>query len=165
MKGVIISKKGDLRSTAVTEADIPTLHKRCGYRSSKGFRAQGKWQVGGGSLVLYAKMNGKAGSENKAELPPPLDKELFFGNMVVLARDSEDKLVDLLLEDWEKERDALFGGFDDLAASAAADEEEEDELSGVDQKLLTKTGYLKDGWIVDDGDDSGLEEEEYYPES
>ena len=31
------------------------------------------------NLKLYGKVKGKAGTENTTELPPPFDKELFFG--------------------------------------------------------------------------------------
>jgi hypothetical protein len=46
----------------------------------------------------------------------------------------------------------LFGGFEDLAATAKEDEEEEDELANVPKEKKTKQGYLKDGFVVDSSD-------------
>ena len=50
----------------------------------------------------------------------------------------------------------MFGGFEDLAATAKEDEEEEDELANVPKEKKTKQGYLKDGFVVDSSD--GYEE-------
>ena len=46
----------------------------------------------------------------------------------------------------------MFGGFEDLAATAKEDEEEEDELANVPKEKKTKQGYLKDGFVVDSSD-------------
>ena len=60
----------------------------------------------------------------------------------------------------------LFGGFEDLAATAIEDENEEDELANVPKEKKTKQGYLKDGFVVDSSDAdesasvSGSEEED-----
>jgi hypothetical protein len=51
----------------------------------------------------------------------------------------------------------LFGGFEDLAATAIEDENEVDELKNVPKENKTKSGYLKDGFVVDSSDT----EEEY----
>ncbi len=53
---------------------------------------------------------------------------------------------------WNKIYEKLFGGFEDLAATAAEDEEEEDELANVPKEKKTKQGYLKDGFVVDSSD-------------
>ena len=53
---------------------------------------------------------------------------------------------------WNKIYKKLFGGFEDLAATAKEDEEEEDELKNVPKEKKTKQGYLKDGFVVDSSD-------------
>ena len=71
--------------------------------------------------------------------------------------------MDLSLELWEKMYEKLFGGFEDLNATALEDEEEMDELAFVPKEKKTKNGYLKDGFVVDsDGDEefSGDEEDD-----
>ena len=49
----------------------------------------------------------------------------------------------------------MFGGFENLDASAKEDEMEEDELENVPDELKTKSGYLKDDFVVDDSDGIG----------
>jgi hypothetical protein len=58
---------------------------------------------------------------------------------------------------WEKMYEKLFGGFENLAVTCAEDEEEVDELENVPAEKKTKHGYLKDGFVVDSGD----EDEDY----
>jgi hypothetical protein len=161
---VLISKLGEVRATQVKMDDIPTLHKRCGFRKRDGFSVHHAWKHGGSRYELRGKKDGKAGSENKYELPPPIDKVLFFGSMIVVKLDTEGVLEDLTVGEWEKTRVSLFGGLESLDKTAEADEDEEDEAALYKPDELTSTGYLKDGWIVDDGAGSGLEEEEYEDE-
>ena len=65
-------------------------------------------------------------------------------------------------EEWKKIRENLMGGFEDLD-----EEEEESEEEYVDPKDLTKQGYKKDGFVVEDGDmefnSDSEEEEEWIP--
>jgi hypothetical protein len=39
------------------------------------------------------------------------------------------------------------------------DEEEEDELADVDPSMLTKSGYLKDGFVVSDSSEDLVEDD------
>ena len=52
----------------------------------------------------------------------------------------------------------LFGGFEDLTSTAKEDENEIDELENIPSNLKTKSGYLKDGFIVEDDDEVLLQE-------
>jgi hypothetical protein len=53
---------------------------------------------------------------------------------------------------WNKLYEKLFGGFEDLSATAEEDENEIDELANVPKEKKTKQGYLKDGFVVDSSD-------------
>ena len=66
--------------------------------------------------------------------------------------DGSKSYTDLSLPLWNKIYEKLFGGFEDLAATAAEDEAEEDELTNVPKEKKTKQGYLKDGFVVDSSD-------------
>ena len=47
----------------------------------------------------------------------------------------------------------MFGGFEDLSATAVEDNNEIDELASIPACKKTSSGYLKDGFVVeDDGD-------------
>ena len=112
-------------------------------------------------VSLYAKDDGKAGQENKMELPPPIDKDLYFGKLAIVAtRDvAMDDPVDFPLDMWQVVHDKLFGGFEDLGADDSETESEED----IPPEMATKHGYLKDGFVVDtssSGDAAESDEEE-----
>jgi hypothetical protein len=50
----------------------------------------GKYPYKNQTLTLFGFSNGKAGSENKHELPPPLDSQLYFGDILVIACKNSD---------------------------------------------------------------------------
>jgi hypothetical protein len=105
---------------------------------------------------MYGKLEGKANMENKYEFPPPVDKNLYFGScaLVGMLRDDSNNrsLFNLSIELWNKIYEKLFGGFEDLAATAEEDENEIDELANIPKEKKTKQGYLKDGFVVDSSD-------------
>ncbi len=150
-------------------------------------------------VSIYAKDTGRANMENKYDLPPPVDHPLFFGCLIMLGHntrnvlseeeyndakmkegDDEDKEdtyleyvdpSDLTTKSWNLIYENLFGGFEDLSATAIQDELEEDELENIPDKMKTSTGYLKDDFVVDDdeelvmdGDESSEESEFLFPE-
>ena len=171
---VIIQKNGDSVSQEVRDASSENLYKRVGLRSPGSFAKRVSWKVGcdGNSIYisLYAKDSGNAGQENKTELPPPIDKDLYFGKIAIVASkdDEGEETVDLPLEIWKGVRDQLFGGFEDLGDDDSS--ESEDDIA---PEMLTKHGYEKDGFVVDESDDpdcsdsedSELSEDEYEGES
>jgi hypothetical protein len=140
-------------------------------------------------ISLYAKDNGRANMENKYDLPPPIDTALYFGCIVAVAHDhknimSEEEYnekkeegetsdledsyleyvdpIDLTTNVWNLFYEHLFGGFEDLSASALQDEYEEDELDEIPDQMKTSSGYLKDDFVVDDDEliyDEGNSEE------
>jgi len=173
---VIVSKTGKL-----TEADIVTntvtgiqelteiLSKKCDNKKSTGFSCYHTWRVRnknnrfgfGNDLAssvkyvyvdLWAKTDGRAGQENKYELPPPIDEIIFFGNIALVARVDKEVACDLTVRRWNIIYEKLFGGFEDLSKTAQEDEKEFDELESIPASQKTKNGYLKDGFIVDDED-------------
>ena len=165
---VVVNKTGILSELCVKNLKKENLYKKCNYRKNDGFDIRGTWEVkvSGTKYVieLYGKIDGKAGTENKYDFPPPVDELLFFGNMVLVNKEY-DKIVDLTMEDWNKIYEKLFGGFEDLADTTLADEQEEDELENVPKEKKTKNGYLKDGFVVDDNSDGEGESEVMYSDS
>jgi DNA-directed RNA polymerase subunit M/transcription elongation factor TFIIS len=81
------------------------------------------------TLYLFAYTDGKAGTENKHELPPPHDTQLVFGDIVVImSKDKRSfaKPIPIKQEDYETFYTQSFEGFEDL----------DDEEDGVDDDLL-----------------------------
>jgi hypothetical protein len=159
---IIVEKTGLLKMLAIKEFKEEDLFKKCGFKKSEDFNKQVEWNVKCESkkylISVYAKIDGRANSENKYDFPPPIDTKLFFGNCVILAKVKNDEgkqvYTNLSLELWEKIYEKLFGGFEDLTSTAIEDENEIDELENVPKEKKTKQGYLKDGFVIDsDGDD------------
>jgi len=164
---IIVEKSGTLKSLIVKDFKEEELFKKCGFKKGEDFIEQTEWNVKLSGIKYYvkvfAKSEGRANNENKYDFPPPIDTKLFFGNCAVVAflkKDNKRQHVDLTLELWEKIYEKLFGGFEDLSATAAEDEEEEDELANVPKERKTKDGYLKDGFVVDSSetDENDLDE-------
>ena len=157
---IIVEKGGSLKVLAVKDFKLDELYKKCGFKKGEDFVKQVEWNAkydGKKYFVeVYAKTDGRPNSENKYDFPPPIDTTLFFGNCAILAylkkSDGSAEYVSLSLPLWNKIYEKLFGGFEDLAATAAEDEAEEDELANVPKEKKTKQGYLKDGFVVDSSD-------------
>ena len=157
---IIVEKGGSLKGLAVKDFKLDELYKKCGFKKGDDFVKQVEWNAkydGKKYFVeVYAKTDGRPNSENKYDFPPPIDTTLFFGNCAILAylkkSDGSAEYVSLSLPLWNKIYEKLFGGFEDLAATAAEDEAEEDELANVPKEKKTKQGYLKDGFVVDSSD-------------
>ena len=173
---VVIDKKTNKKKVNVNVC-LKDYYKKCGFRNDKNFELRNSWKVKDGGedkyVSVFAKNNGRANSENKFELPPPLDKELYFGSILIVLHKEKEKyeledLEDLTIEKWEKFYEKLYGGFEDLGEEDSYSSEEE-----IDPEMLTKDGYSKeDGFVVDSDeeiiDDDGEgedeeEEEEYIP--
>ena len=157
---IIVEKGGSLKTLAVKDFKLDELYKKCGFKKGEDFVKQVEWNAkydGKKYFVeVYAKTDGRPNSENKYDFPPPIDTTLFFGNCAILAylkkSDGSAEYVSLSMPLWNKIYEKLFGGFEDLAATAAEDEAEEDELANVPKEKKTKQGYLKDGFVVDSSD-------------
>ena len=130
---VVLNANGEKRALTVSDVTGPSVAKAL--RKTK---AAGLIGVISG-LQLWSWSEGKAGTENKHELPPPYDTTLLFGDILVAREDGED----LTLEAWDTFYNEAFGGFEELDD----DEEEADEEEEVEEE-------------VDEEEDEEVEEEE-----
>jgi hypothetical protein len=157
---IIVEKGGSLKSLAIKDFKLEELYKKCGFKKGDDFLKQTEWTAKYEEekyyIEVFAKTEGRPNSENKYDFPPPIDTKLFFGSCAILAynkkSDSSKCYADLSLALWNKFYEKLFGGFEDLAATAEEDENEIDELANVPKEKKTKQGYLKDGFVVDSSD-------------
>lgn len=118
-------------------------------------------------IDLYGKKTGRAGFENKYDLPPPVDKTLLFNSFALVKytkTNTDIHLKSLTPEMWKNHYETLFGGFEDLKSEEAS----EDELENVPEKYKTADGYLKDDFVADNNEieneesdyDSDVDEED-----
>ena len=157
---VIVERTGLLKLLSIKDFKQEDLYKKCGFKKSEDFIKQTEWNVKltGTKYIIqvFAKADGRANSENKYDFPPPIDNKLFYGSCAIVGlikKDDGSKVyTNLSINIWNKIYEKLFGGFEDLAATAKEDEEEEDELDNIPDEKKTKHGYLKDGFVVDSSD-------------
>ena len=117
VKVVFVGKDASLNEKSVKNLDLKTLHVKCNVKQES-FGKRHTWKVKGVYYSVYAKDTGRHSSENKYDLPPPVDEELYFNTMAILKHSDEkitnDNVVDLTKEEWEKTYEHLFGGFENL---------------------------------------------------
>ena len=161
---VLINKNSDIKQSKIKDLSRDILHTKCGFKNDNDFDKRTTWNIAieeeTFNIELWAKNNARANTENKYDFPPPIDSELYFGTCALLRVDDDDNIIDLTTEVWEKVYDFLFGGFEDLDSE---EEPSEDELEKIPDELKTKTGYLKDGFVVStDSDKSETSVDEDY---
>lgn len=171
---VLVEKTGELKELNVKDYKEDELFKKCGFKKADGFAKQTEWNVKLNgqkySIMMFGKDDGKANMENKYDFPPPVDKKLLFGCCVLVGQLRDDSgvksLFSLTSDLWTKLYEKLFGGFEDLAATNDDDDDEEDELDLLPKSKKTKsTGYLKDGFVVDDDFNESTEGSDEYTSS
>ena len=151
---IIVETLGSLKLLAIKDFKEEELYKKCGFKKAEDFVKQTEWKVKCEGkkygILVFAKSVGRPNS------PPPIDTKIFFGSCAIVASiindDGKKVLTNLSIPLWIKIYEKLFGGFEDLSATAKEDEEEEDELATVPKEKKTKQGYLKDGFVVDSSD-------------
>ena len=155
---ITINKSGVVNETISkkqTIEEITTQHCPKSALGRSGYSCKTVWSVklhdNDVRIHLWATNKGRAGSENKYDFPPPVDKDLYYGNCVIVATNTDGiSLVDITKSDWKKIYEKLFGGFEDLVSES----ESEDELDSVPSEMKTGEGYLKDNFVVGSDDDS-----------
>lgn len=151
---VIIEKNGSVKELAMKTNQEDDLFKRAGFKSPTDFKLHTVFNESKYHIRLYGKIKGKANQENKYEFPPPVDKLLFFGSCLLVNTSEDGEFLNLTKKEWDDVYNKLFGGFDDTS-DIIGDEDEEENLSAE----LTKEGYMKDGFIVDNNSEIVSESE------
>lgn len=157
---VIIEKNGDMKNINIKTFTSSDLFKKAGFKTPTNFDCHTVWNIHHNnkdySIELHAKNTGRANQENKYEFPPPVDNILFFGSCILINRKNPSEIEDLYVNEWKSIYETLFGGFEDLNEEETEDEacEIEEEREAAKNSKLTKTGYLNDGFVVDDDNDS-----------
>jgi len=93
----------------------------------------------------------KGCNENKYDLPPPIDSELYFGDLYIVKVDSNNNIIECSLSDFEKFYNLKFKGFYDINCT---DDEEEDELS----EHTSDRDFIDDDEVEDLDEDSDIDE-------
>lgn len=114
------------------------------------------------NLTLLGYTKGKAGTENKHELPPPLDSNLCFGDIILVASTNPSlytKPVSFKTEEYEAFYTKVFGGFEDIDSEEEEEEEEEINEETEKEKIIVVGEEVDEEAEEDEVDEDEAEEE------
>lgn len=107
-------------------------------KGSKRIQYLYSWTLDTIEYMCYGWTSGKAGKENKHDLPPSgikiidtcdnSDTQLLFGDIFIIRKNK--KLMDLDISDYGEFYSECFGGFDDCKTDDETDDEETTSLDG-----------------------------------
>lgn len=146
---LIVEKNGTIKESVLKTWNEEELYKKAGFKNGQGFKLATTWKVDdinkkSYTINVYGKTDGRATQENKYEFPPPIDETLFFGSCLIVNM-RNDKPLSLTSAEWTCIYEKLYGGFESVG-----EEDSEEESDEYDDVPKTKSGYAKDGFIVDD---------------
>lgn len=118
-------------------------------------------------VSIFAFEDGVAGKENKFDLPPPIDTQIYFG-CVVAACHIKEKLINFTKKDFDIFYEKAFGGFEDLKAEDTWSEEEEensddrDFIVGEDEEIEQEESDEESEEYIDSCESDESEEDDVY---
>ena len=139
---VVLQTKGDTKQSKVEitgeiEDEIPTRIAKI-LRKTKLPSKIGSWTYQKGALELWGYKDGRAGTENKHELPPPVDSTLIFGDAIMIALNEAEEPTNFTTAQYTEFYTQIFQGFESLDDDEDDDEDEideEDEEEEVDAEV------------------------------
>lgn len=138
-QALLLTAKGEVKVAKLNgdTSGITLDHIRTALKLKKDPELLGTYKLKLRTLTLFGLTDGKAGTENKHELPPPLDSTLFFGSILLIASEKKDtytKPVPFSPEDYENFYTQAYGGFEDLDEDEDENDEEEEEEEDADEE-------------------------------
>ena len=134
---LILTQKAEVKSVKVSlnnDKELSLKHIQTYFKKKTEVEVLGTYPYKNVTLYLFGFTKGKAGTENKHELPPPHDTTLAFGDIMLVAAKSETSYaspVHFKVEDYEQFYSKTFGGFEDLDNEDDEDDVEEFEEEEV----------------------------------
>jgi len=139
--GLVLEVKGDVKRVKLKQSSDKTpltqaILQKC-MKKKTDCTQLGTYLYGQLTLTLFGYTTGKAGTENKHELPPPYDSTLYFGDILLIASKHPlvwEHPVSFSPEQYELFYQKAFGGFEDIDEDEEEDEDHE-EQEQEDQEL------------------------------
>lgn len=131
---LLLTQKGDVKEAkvaATADGSITLAGIKALVKKKDDPEMLGLYKQKGVALFLFGYTKGKAGAENKHEMPPPHDSILTFGDMILVATKdatSWKKPIVFKSTDYEKFYTRAFGGFEELDEEEEVEEEAEVEV-------------------------------------
>jgi hypothetical protein len=135
---IVLQPKGPTRNAQLNEALLAEGKPSAAMagsilRRSTAPELIGTYKYGPHMIHLFGYKAGKAGTENKHELPPPHDKILLFGE-AVLFMTAAGKFVSFNDADYKKWYNTALGGFEDLGDTDTEDDGEGSDLEELEEE-------------------------------
>jgi len=123
IKTVLITRFGEITEININpqEKNLELYFKNKGVSQCKELN---QWENGDAVIHLYGYTSGRESKINKHELPPPVDMNLFFGDLLVLKKNKKKILENFTKKDYKCFWNNAFNGFEYLDDSRIEDDEE-----------------------------------------
>ena len=167
--GLLLQIKGELKKVKLSDEKITQLTLddiQKALKKKTEAELLGTYTYDGYTLTLFGYKKGKAGTENKHDLPPPLD-ETYYGDILLVASSKTaywETPVTYETTKYEKFYQSVFNGEDsenesesDTESESDEDAEEEGEEEDKDIKLINKKKIAEEDGVPED--EEGSEEE------
>ena len=105
-KGVIINTTNKIIDIDLKKFKIEEFYKKCSFRKKQDFDIRVSWKSLKGWVSVFSRNTGNAGKENKYDFPPPIDSELYFGNVLLVQHTDKvptnDTIINFTGKEWKK---------------------------------------------------------------
>ena len=167
--GVLLQAKGEIKKckladslyASIQEEKLMTILKRKQIPSQLGV-----YKFNNLNLYIFGYKEGRAGTENKHELPPPYDKTLFFGDILVVASKGSvwnKDFQSFLPEMYETFYEKAFGGFEEIDEDDENDESSDEEsvvLEEIEEEIVEEKEEVDDSSEDESDEEEESEDEE-----
>lgn len=151
-QALVLTSKGEVKQAKLTSSGTVVTMEDIQKALKKKTEADyiGCYPYKSKHLHLFGYQKGKAGTENKHELPPPHDSMLVFGDILVLVTTSAESYstpIPFKVEEYEAFYTSAFGGFEDLdedEEEEILEEEEEEEKAEKEEDVLEEEEEIEE---------------------
>jgi hypothetical protein len=164
---IVLGTKGTIKQASLEDGDNTEEALKKYLKRTKAPCLIGSWTWQKYKLFLYGFKEGRAGTENKHEIPPPHAEVLLFGDACIVASlvKNQNKPSSFTTDQYKKFYNTKFGGFEDIDGDEDEEEEEEDAEDEAededDEEIIDDEEEEEDSAEILAGDDE--EEEEQRP--
>ena len=151
--GLVLVAKGDVKKIklplSLSEKEVQDVLKKKTVPTNLGSYIYDEY-----TLTLFGYTTGKDGTENKHDLPPPLDASIYFSDILLVACNNENSWktpVTFTQEQYEKFYQKAFGG-----SESADEEDDEDDEGDEDEEVLE----VDEEGVDKKKEEEGVQEEE-----
>ena len=139
VKVVILERNG-----TISGIDISVRCKNIKSNLSKKIKLKGngnileicRWDNNDYDIVIFGWNAGLNVNENKHEIPPPYEDNIYFGDICCCKFDKSNKLINFNVDDYVKFYNNNYGGFDELLSDDSYNDESDYENMSVNSELM-----------------------------